>query len=94
MCIRNGVSIISDKRYAGADKQEPVNLFHDLSFENISRQPKSLLVAEKQEFDAIDVAYGRLKYRRNTPLLVFCNWLKLKKKKGNLLAGLRLPGNS
>ncbi|MCB0563264.1 MAG: ATP synthase F1 subunit gamma [Phaeodactylibacter sp.] len=63
MCIGKRGFDYFRKRYSDAAiDNSHVNLFHDLSFENISKVAKSLLVAfEKQEFDAIDVAYGKFK---------------------------------
>ncbi|MCB9048439.1 MAG: ATP synthase F1 subunit gamma [Lewinellaceae bacterium] len=63
MCIGKRGFDYFRKRYADAriDKSH-VNLFHDLSFENISKAAKGLLNAfEKQEFDAVDIAYGKFK---------------------------------
>ena len=63
MCIGKRGFDYFRKRYSDAAiDNSHVNLFHDLSFENIYKVAKSLLVAfEKQEFDAIDVAYGKFK---------------------------------
>lgn len=63
MCIGKRGFDFFRKRYPDAriDKSH-VSLFHDLSFENIQKVAKSLLAAfETQEFDAIDVAYGKFK---------------------------------
>ncbi|MCO6475828.1 MAG: ATP synthase F1 subunit gamma [Phaeodactylibacter sp.] len=51
------------KRYTGARiDNSHVNLFHGLSYENIAKVAGSLLDAfEKQEFDAVDIAYGKFK---------------------------------
>ncbi len=77
------------KRYAGAriDKSH-VNLFHDLSFENISRVAKSLLSAfEAQEFDAIDVSYGKFKNAATQYTITeqFLRVLKTEKEEGDKL---------
>ena len=63
MCIGKRGFDYFRKRYADARiDNSHVNLFHDLSFDNISKVAKSLLVAfEEKEFDAIDVAYGKFK---------------------------------
>jgi len=50
------------KRYKGKIINDHVELFSDLSFENVSKVAQSLMTAfENGEYDAIEVAYGQFK---------------------------------
>lgn len=50
------------KRFEGKIIKDHVELFNDLSFENVSQVARGLMSAfEKGEYDAIEVAYGQFK---------------------------------